>query len=72
MVTPEEIAQAMAVHSVDDRTRSSGDADETEMVMTGDGTLQPAEDTSEPESDISDPTDSDLAEVEKKPAQIDE
>lgn len=70
MVTPEEIAQAMAVHSVDDRTRSSGDADETHMVMTGDGTLQPADEAADP--GVNDATDGELAEVEKKPAKIDE
>ena len=43
MVTPEEIAQAMAVHSVDDSVRSHRDADETGMIMTGTGELRRAD-----------------------------
>ena len=40
MVTPEEIAQAMAVHSIDDSVSSHRGADN--LIMTGDGQVQPA------------------------------
>jgi hypothetical protein len=40
MATPEERARAMAVHSVSDEARVHGNADETELVFTGDGALR--------------------------------
>jgi hypothetical protein len=40
MATAEERARAMAVHSVSDEARVHGNADETELVYTGDGVLR--------------------------------
>lgn len=42
MVTPEEIARAMAVHSVEDEPRRGRDDDEARQVLVDETTVQPA------------------------------
>lgn len=42
--TREEVTQAMAVHSLSDEVRTHADPDETELIVNGDGEVQPTED----------------------------
>ena len=50
MVTPQEIARAMAVHSFDDDTRTDDRSDEADAAINGTSVLP---ETDEPTSDVS-------------------